>query len=203
MKRQDEGSGNLPKVLEAKHSIGSELASYPCSRTLSMVPISGRTRTENRMIVKALMATALVALAGSAFAQDAAHHAQELTPADVKFQDDPAFPKGVQTAVVYGDPSKPGMFLIRVKMPPNSVIAPHTHPVFESVSILSGAMGSGMGEKFDKSKGKVLEAGSLLLLPANHSHFVWAEDQETILQVAAIGPFDLTYINPEDDPRKK
>ena len=155
------------------------------------------------MTARALIATALMALTTSAFAQDASHQAHELTPADVKFQDDPAFPKGIQTAVVYGDPKKAGLFLIRVKMPPNSIIAPHTHPVFESVSILSGAMGSGMGEKFDKSKGKVLPAGSLLLLPADHPHYVWAEDQETILQVAAIGPFDLTYINPEDDPRKK
>ncbi|MBN9247290.1 MAG: cupin domain-containing protein [Hyphomicrobium sp.] len=154
-------------------------------------------------MTKALMVAALVGLTTSAFAQDAEHHAKELTPADVNFQDNPAFPSGIQTAILYGDPSKPGMFILRVKLPPHSVIAPHTHPVFESVSIMTGAMGSGMGEKVDKSKGKVLEAGSLLLLPADHPHYVWSEDQETILQVAAIGPFDLTYVNPEDDPRKK
>lgn len=155
------------------------------------------------MISKALMAAAVIAFASSAFAQEATHDAKELTPGEMKFEDNPAFPKGIQTVVLYGDPSKPGMFVLRVKLPPNSVIAPHTHPVFESVSIMTGAMGSGMGEKVDKSKGKVLEAGSLLLLPANHPHYVWSEDQETILQVAAVGPFDLTYVNPEDDPRKK
>ncbi|WP_045836236.1 cupin domain-containing protein [Hyphomicrobium sp. 99] len=155
------------------------------------------------MISKALMAAALIAFTSSAFAEEATHHAKELTPADVKFEDNAAFPKGIRTVVLYGDPSKPGLFILRVKLPPHSVIAPHTHPVFESVSIITGAMGSGMGEKVDKSKGKVLEAGALLLLPANHAHYVWSEDQETILQVAAIGPFDLTYINPKDDPRKK
>jgi hypothetical protein len=49
----------------------------------------------------------------------------------------------------------------------------------------------------------MLGAGSLLLLPADHPHYVWAADEEVIIQVTAIGPFDLTYINPEDDPRKK
>jgi hypothetical protein len=64
-------------------------------------------------------------------------------------------------------------------------------------------MGSGMGKKADLKKGKMLKAGGLLALPANHAHYVWTEGEETIIQVAAVGPFDLIYINPEDDPRKK
>ncbi len=135
-------------------------------------------------------------------AEDAGH-AKELQPADVVFEDNPAFPKGAQTAVLYGDPSKPGLFIIRAKFPPNYVVPPHTHPVFESVTVLTGKMGSGMGEKADTTKGKMLGPGCRLLLPADHAHYVWTSDEETIIQVAAVGPFDLIYVNPEDDPRKK
>lgn len=145
----------------------------------------------------------LLALGTASFAKDASHEAMEFTPADIKFKDDPAFPKGAQTAVVYGDPSKPGLFVIRAKFPPNYVVPPHTHPVFESVTVLSGTMGSGMGKTVDKSKGKILGQGSVLLLPADHTHYVWSGDEETIVQVTANGPFDLIYVNPEDDPRKK
>lgn len=145
-------------------------------------------------------AAALITLASATFAQEAAH---ELTPRGMAYQDNPAFPKGAQTVVLHGDPAKPGLFILRAKFPPHYVVPPHIHPVFESVTVLSGTMGSGMGEKVEKSKGKLLEAGSLLLLPANHPHYVWAGDEEVIIQVTAIGPFDLIYVNPEDDPRKK
>lgn len=153
-------------------------------------------------MMKALMTAALMVVANAAFADDA-HHARELTPADIKFEDNPAFPKGAQSELIHGDPSKPEFFIIRLRFPPNYVVPPHTHPAFESVTVLTGAMGSGMGDKVEKSKGRMLEAGSLLLLPANHPHYVWTEGEETIIQVAATGPFDIIYVNPEDDPRIK
>lgn len=154
-------------------------------------------------MMKALAAAVLIALAGSATAQDATNLHKELQPDQIKYRDDPAFPKGGQTVVLHGDPAKPGMFILRAKFPPNYVVPPHTHPVLETVTVLSGTMGSSMGEKFDPSKGQMLKAGSLLVLPANHAHYVWTGDEEVIIQVAAVGPFDLNYVNPDDDPRKK
>lgn len=150
-----------------------------------------------------LIAATLIALASPAFAHDAASDAKELTPADIKFEDNPAFPKGAQSMLIHGDPAKPEFFIIRLKFPPHYIVPPHTHPALESVTVLTGSMGSGMGEKVEKSKGKMLEAGSLLLLPANHPHYVWTENEETIIQVAATGPFDIIYVDPKDDPRKK
>jgi quercetin dioxygenase-like cupin family protein len=156
-------------------------------------------------MMRTLAAVALMTtLAATALAEGMGDHVtQELTPADIVFQDNPAFPKGAQTAVIVGDPSKPGLFVLRAKFPPNYVVPPHTHPAFETVTILKGTMGSGMGDKVDKSKGKVLPTGSILALPANHAHYVWSGDEELIVQVAANGPFDLIYVNPADDPRKK
>lgn len=154
---------------------------------------------------KMLVAAAMMAVAGTGFAHDAseADGAKELAPAEIVFRDDPAFPKGAQTALLHGDPTKPGLFILRLKFPPNYLVPPHTHPGFETVTVLSGSMGSGMGKKADLTKGKMLDAGGMLALPANHAHYVWTTDKETIIQVAAVGPFDLIYINPEDDPRTK
>ena len=154
---------------------------------------------------KSLVAAGLMALAGVALAHDTGNidGLKELAPEEIVFRDDPAFPNGGQTALLHGDPDKPGLFVLRIKFPPNYVVPPHTHPGFETVTVLSGAMGSGMGEKADLTKGKMLKAGGMLALPANHAHYVWTEDEETIIQVAAVGPFDLIYINPADDPRKK
>lgn len=153
---------------------------------------------------KALVGICILAFASLAFAHDAAttDGLKELAPEGIVFRDDPAFPKGAQSALLHGDPTKPGLFILRLKFPANYVVPPHTHPGFETVSVLSGAMGSGMGKKAEL-KGKMLNAGGMLALPANHAHYVWTTDQETIIQVAAVGPFDLIYINPEDDPRKK
>lgn len=155
--------------------------------------------------MKKVLIAALMLVAGAALAHDTGGKgdAKEITPADVLFKPDPAFPKGAETAVLYGDPTKPGLFVIRAKFPPNYVVPPHTHPVFESVTVLSGSMGSGMGEKVDKSSGKMLKPGGMLLLPPDHPHYVWSGDEDTIIQVIANGPFDLIYINPADDPRKK
>lgn len=152
----------------------------------------------------AMIALASVTLAHVSIAHDAgtADGLKELAPDEIVFRDDPAFPNGGQTALLHGDPTKPGLFILRIKFPANYVVPPHTHPGFETVTVLSGAMGSGMGEKAEL-KGKMLKAGGILALPANHAHYVWTADEETIIQVAAVGPFDLIYINPADDPRNK
>lgn len=154
---------------------------------------------------KGFIAAAMIALAGSALAHDAMNvtEMRELKPDELKFQDDPAFPKGAQTVVLVGDPTKPGLFVLRAKFPPNYVVPPHTHPVFETVTVMSGTMGNAMGNKFDPTKGQMLKAGSVLALPANHAHYVWTTNEEVIVQVTAIGPFGLTYINADEDPRKK
>ena len=67
--------------------------------------------------------------------------------------------------------------------------------------MLSGTFWDAMGD--DTEKGVMLKPGSLLVLPANHTHRVWTTDQETIFQFSFTGPFDITFINPADDPRKK
>jgi len=149
---------------------------------------------------KLLISVALIALAGSALAQDAV---TMIKPDGLTWKDNPALPKGAQFAVLVGDPTKAGgMVVQRVKLPANYQVPPHTHPYAETVTVISGSLGSGMGEKFEK-KGEMLKPGSLFALPAKHAHFVWTGNEEAILQVQFVGPGGIDYINPADDPRKK
>ena len=125
-----------------------------------------------------------------------------ITPADVKWgQPPPSLSKGAEFAVVSGDPTKAGPFVIRLKFPAGYKVAPHWHPTDENVTVLSGTMGLGMGEKFDEGAMKELSAGSFAVLPAEMRHFAIAKTAATI-QVHGMGPFVLNYVNPADDPSK-
>ena len=91
---------------------------------------------------------------------------QKLLPAqDIKWgAAPPSVPSGAQAAVLYGDPSKEGMFAFRLKMPKDYQIPPHTHPKTEIVTVLSGTARLGMGEKADREKAQALPAGSFFAL---------------------------------------
>ena len=105
-------------------------------------------------------------------------------------------PKGTQIAVLAGDPGKPGPFVLRVKFPPNTVVAPHRHTTAENLTILSGQLYHGMGEKLDKAHGDRLEPGGFVFLPGMMPHSVWTAEAESVVQVTGTGPFGLIYVNP-------
>ena len=111
-------------------------------------------------------------------------------------------PVGAKLAVLEGDPTKPAAFTMRLFMPDGYQIPPHFHPAAEHVTVISGALMVGMGEKFDESQMKTLPAGAFGLIPAGMHHYAKAKG-ETVLQLHGIGPWRLTYVNKADDPRKK
>ena len=147
-----------------------------------------------------LLSTSLFLMASAAVAEDAAH-LMTVNPDAISWQDSPALQKGAQFANLYGDPTKPGLFVQRVKFPANFQVAPHIHPNVEAVVVLSGATNIGEGDKFDKTKTHAMKAGSFYLNPAKHPHFVWTSE-ETVIQLTTNGPFSIEYVNPADDPRK-
>lgn len=153
---------------------------------------------------KNLIAASLLSFAASAFAQGLSVDSMMVFQPDaIKWGEDPALPKGAKVAVLVGDPAKAETFVALIKFPANYKVQPHTHPAAELITIISGSLGNGMGEKFDMKKGQVLKAGASFALPAKHAHYVWTTDQPTILQLVASGPWGLEYINPADDPRKQ
>lgn len=148
---------------------------------------------------KFLIFAALLALAGSALAQDAM---KVVKPDTLTWREHPVF-KGAQTVILLGNPTKAEVVVQRVKFPPNYRIPPHTHPYAEVVTVISGNFGNGMGEVFNAGKGEMLKAGSLFALPAKHAHYVWTANDETIVQIQFTGPGGISFINPAEDPRKK
>jgi hypothetical protein len=111
-------------------------------------------------------------------------------------------PEGVEIAFVEGLPPIPGPFTFRLKFPPGSRLMPHTHPAIEKLTVISGTLHQGLGEKFDQAASEAVPAGGFSYRAPGIPHFVWF-DEETVLQFHGMGPFDVTYVNPADDPRNK
>jgi len=121
--------------------------------------------------------------------------------AELKWVDGaPGLPGGVQMAVVKGDPGKKGMFTIRLKMPANYAVRPHWHPTDEHVTLVSGKLIYGMSDELDRSGGQALAQGAGVTMKAKQHHWVFTGDGAEV-EVSAIGPFAITYVNPADDPR--
>jgi len=114
----------------------------------------------------------------------------------------PVFEKGAQMAVLSGDPSKSGPFVIRLKMPAGYKVAAHHHPTDESVTVIEGDMSLGMGDKLDQTKGAALRPGGFAMAPANMNHYAWSK-AGGVIQVSSEGPFVLIYADPADDPSKR
>jgi len=111
----------------------------------------------------------------------------------------PTLPKGPQLAVLSGDPSKSGLYVIRLKLPATDQIPAHHHPTAENVTVLSGSFHAGMGDRLDRAKTVTLEPGGFAAMPANMNHYAWAS-RDTVVQVHGEGPFAVMYVNPADDP---
>jgi mannose-6-phosphate isomerase-like protein (cupin superfamily) len=106
---------------------------------------------------------------------------------------DPAHPdSGEEIAVLAGDPSKPGPFVVRFRVKAGTMDATHKHSMPEYVSVLSGKALMSFGEKPDKSKAVTLTAGSFMYLPGGQYHTLWVEE-DAIADLYAMGPFDQTY----------
>lgn len=126
-----------------------------------------------------------------------------LAPSDLKWVDaPPGLPPGGKMAVLEGDPTKKGPFTVRLLSPDGYKIAPHTHPSVENITVISGTLHLGTGDKFDEAAAKEMGAGSFCAMHSGMKHFVWTTG-ETVVQIHSTGPFEIKYVNPADDPRKK
>ena len=113
----------------------------------------------------------------------------------------PIFAKGAQMAVLSGDPSTSGQFVIRLRVPAGYKFAAHHHPEDEYVTVVEGDFSLGMGDKLDEANGAALSAGGFAMAPRNMNHYAWTT-HGAVVQVSAQGPFVMVYVNPADDPTK-
>jgi len=136
-----------------------------------------------------LCAIALVPAA--AFTQSAGMKLVEVTPDQLKWAPNA---NGTTQAVLYGDPTKDGLYVIQVKFPKGLKLTPHSHPDERIVTVLSGTAHFGLGEQFDEKKLKALPPESMWTEPAKQPHFAWAMDGEVVLQIVGHGPTSATAV---------
>jgi quercetin dioxygenase-like cupin family protein len=124
-----------------------------------------------------------------------------IRPEEIEWKPFPAFPPAARLAVLIGDPSQPGPYVIRVHLAAGGRLMPHKHPEDRVYTVISGVFYIGLGETFDETRLTAYGAGSIVVLPGDQAHFHCAKSGDYITQVTAIGPLGLTYLDAANDPR--
>ncbi len=126
-----------------------------------------------------------------------------IKPGDIKWGPaPPSLPPGAMAAVLDGDPAAPGIFTLRLKMPPGYKIPAHSHPADEHVTVISGSLYMGLGDKLDPAITTMLLPHSFAVMKQGTHHFAMSKG-ECIVQLHGMGPWGINYVNPADDPRNK
>ncbi|MBX8636102.1 MAG: cupin domain-containing protein [Thermoplasmata archaeon] len=123
-------------------------------------------------------------------------------PGDILWEPHHVLPAGAKCAVLYGDPSREGAYVMRLSIPENVRIMPHSHTDSRIYTVLSGSFGIGFGDVFDMDELEELTEGSIINVPAGMNHFQYSESVGYIVQVQGIGPTDTVYRDAADDPRQ-
>ncbi len=126
-----------------------------------------------------------------------------ILPEDIDWKPFPGFPPEARLAVLVGDPTRAGLYLIRVRVPSGVKLMPHRHPEDRVYTVMSGVFYIGLGDQFDGDKVNAYPPGSVIVLPGDTAHFHWAKSGEYVTQVTAIGPLGLEYMDANDGPRSK
>jgi len=110
-----------------------------------------------------------------------------------------ALRRGAEIAILFGDPGTTGPFTIRLRAPAGYQIAPHSHPDAEMLTVLSGALRFGQGQRLDPGLEKFVHAGDFIAIPPGMGHWL-VVNEDAVLQVSGIGPMEIDYLDPSDEP---
>ena len=110
-------------------------------------------------------------------------------PDKIQWHDDPM---GLKSAVLCGDPSKPGLYIMLVKWLPGHMSHPHFHPNDRFITVISGTWWVGTGSKFDPDATVPLPAGTFVTHFGKQIHYDGAKDVEAVLQIVGEGPGTAT-----------
>ena len=117
-----------------------------------------------------------------------------LTPEQVRWFTPPYYNDGRQRAQLFGDSSKGGAWVDRVKIPGGKRVLAHTHPQDELITVIEGTWYLGTGERFDSAMLKGYPAGSFIVIPAGVPHFVAANEGSVIVQLSGSEVFRTDYL---------
>jgi quercetin dioxygenase-like cupin family protein len=144
---------------------------------------------------RAVVLMSMVFAVLTAGAQRADQPVVRITPEQVQWVTEPNA-LGFQRAVIEGDPSKPGVYVVRVKFPPWVMSSNHYHQEDRYAVVLKGTWYTGSGDEFDPDKTVGLKPGSSMKHPAGTHHFDGAKEEEVIVQIIGIGPTSTTRLRP-------
>ncbi len=148
---------------------------------------------------------AILATSGicAVLAEDSSLEYNRVTSSDIKWAPIPSMPKGTQATVLHGNPGKPGLYTVRLKIPANSKMPVHSHPDERVRVIISGTYYSALGDKVDTSKLLSFPPGTFSHVPPKIWQFAETRDEEVIFEITGIGPTGIDYLNLDEDPRKQ
>jgi quercetin dioxygenase-like cupin family protein len=157
----------------------------------------------------ALLAVAIAATACSAApAPRDASSQQRLNPEEVeawgkteRVEQGTSGVAGIQTGILRGTPSGPGLYTILLRVPAHTTIQAHEHPDDRVATVLSGTWHFGYGDRFDEAKLKALPPGSVYAEPPGMNHFARTLDTPVVVLITGVGPTDTRYVDPGADPR--
>lgn len=124
-------------------------------------------------------------------------------PNDMKWVDaPPSLPPGAKAALVEGDPKAAELFTMRIKLPANYMIMPHSHPADEHVTVIEGSLYMGIGEKLNEKAAKEIITGGFAVMHTGTRHYAFTK-KDCLIQIHGMGPWGIIYVNAADDPRNK
>lgn len=139
-----------------------------------------------------IVALAALAPANSANAQDARESI--FHPGDAIPWSEPD--DGVRYGALFGDMTSEGhSFVFRLEVQPGFELRPHTHPVTEHLTVLSGRFYVGLGETMDREAATAYGPGSYIAIAAGAPAYMWAEEA-TVIQVHGVGPMTTEFLTP-------
>jgi quercetin dioxygenase-like cupin family protein len=121
-----------------------------------------------------------------------------ITPEEVQFN--AASMSRPSQAILFGDPSKPGIYVVRVRFPPGTHSDPHFHSQDRHVTVIKGIWWMGVGEQLDFRKAVPMKAGSYAFHPARAIHWDGAGEEEAIVQIVGMGPVETVQVGAGSPP---
>ena len=134
---------------------------------------------------------------------------QRVTPSEVKWPAPAAGSvgtsgnAGTQTVILKGDPTKPGLYTMLLRVGPNTKIEAHAHPDDRVATVISGTWYFGYGKQFSESALKMLPPGSVYTEPPNTNHFAMTLGESVTIQITGTGPSGTSYADPANDPARQ
>jgi quercetin dioxygenase-like cupin family protein len=134
---------------------------------------------------------------------------QRITPSEVKWPAPAAGGagtsgvSGTQTVILKGDPTKPGLYTMLLRVGPNTRIDAHSHPDDRVATVISGTWYFGYGKQFDEKALEALPPGSFYTEPPGASHFAMTRGETVTIQISGTGPSGTTYVDPNRDPARR